>query len=154
MDPNNLESRVNCTRRGATNSRLNGIDVNDSATPMLALSTTAINTDSIEEFRFVTSGGKAEYGRNAGAQIELITRSGTSAWLGNAFEYHPGAPVRQITDNLTIVRGKHILKGGTGSEQSKHMQEEQIDNFVCSLDLLSCRKEARNLSPRGAQALA
>jgi hypothetical protein len=32
----------------------------------------------VREFRVVTHGGKAEYGRFAGAQIEMITRSGTN----------------------------------------------------------------------------
>jgi hypothetical protein len=48
---------------------------------------TANNSDSIGEFRIVTTGGKAEYGRSAGAQVELITRSGTNDWHGNVFEY-------------------------------------------------------------------
>jgi hypothetical protein len=82
-----LSSTVNGSRPGSTNSRLDGIDVNDSLTPYFGFATTAFNTDSIEEFRIVTSGGKAEYGRNAGGQIELITRSGTNTWHGNAFEF-------------------------------------------------------------------
>ena len=45
---------------------------------------TANNTDSVEEFRVITEGGKAEYGRNAGGQIELITRSGTNQYHGIA----------------------------------------------------------------------
>lgn len=80
-------SRVNGTRSGSTNSRLDGIEVSDTATPRLALINACTNTDSVEEFRIVTSGGKAEYGRSAGAQIELITRSGSNTWHGNAFEY-------------------------------------------------------------------
>jgi len=90
IDPSGsfIASRVNGTRRGSANSRLDGIDVNDTATPFLGLSTTANNTDSIEEFRMVTSGGKAEYGRGVGAQIELITRSGGNTVHGNVFEYH------------------------------------------------------------------
>jgi len=78
---------VNGSRDGSTNSKLDGIDVNDSVTPRFGLSTTGLNMDSVEEFRIVASGGKAEYGRNAGAQIELITRSGSNTWHGNAFEY-------------------------------------------------------------------
>ncbi len=80
-------SRVNGLRQGANNSKLDGIDVNDSVVPRLGLSLTANNTDSIGEFRVVTTGGKAEYGRSAGAQVELITRSGTNEWHGNLFEY-------------------------------------------------------------------
>ncbi len=80
-------SRVNGTRQGSANARLDGVDVNDAFNPRLVFATTAQNTDSIEEFRMITSGGKAEYGRNAGGQIELITRSGANTFHGNAFEY-------------------------------------------------------------------
>src|SRR5258708_6639722 len=38
--------------------------------------------------RTITNGAKAEYGRNAGATVELITRSGTNSFHGNLFEYH------------------------------------------------------------------
>lgn len=82
-----LSGSVNGARKGSSNSTLDGIDTNDSQTPFLSLATTPINTDSVEEFRMVTSGGKAEYGRSAGGQIELITRSGSNTWHGNAFEY-------------------------------------------------------------------
>jgi hypothetical protein len=88
-DPNNTSvSRVNGTRTGSANSRLDGIDANDPYTPRLLVAGPAQNMDSIEEFRVVTNGGKAEYGRNAGAQIELITRAGTNTWHGSLFEYH------------------------------------------------------------------
>jgi hypothetical protein len=80
-------SRINGNRQGSNNSRLDGIDVNDSLVPRLGLSLTSNNTDSIGEFRIITSGGKAEYGRNAGGQVELITRSGTNQFHGNAFDY-------------------------------------------------------------------
>jgi len=80
-------SRVNGTRQGSNNLVLDGIDVNDSYLPRLGLTLTSNNTDSIEEFRVVTNGGKAEYGRSAGAQVELITRAGTNRWSGNAFDY-------------------------------------------------------------------
>ena len=80
-------SRVNGLRQGANNSKLDGIDINDSVVPRLGLSLTANNTDSIGEFRMVLGGGKAEYGRNAGGQVELITRSGSNDFHGNAFDY-------------------------------------------------------------------
>ena len=84
---NETYSRVNGLRQGSNNTTLDGIDVNDHAVPRLGLAMTANNTDSVEEFRVVTNGGKAEYGRNAGAQVELITRSGTNKYHGNAFDY-------------------------------------------------------------------
>lgn len=83
----NSFSRINGARQGSNNAKLDGIDVNDAVVPRLGLSLTAVNTDSVEEFRMITNGGKAEYGRNAGGQVEMITRSGTNQFHGAAFEY-------------------------------------------------------------------
>ena len=80
-------SHINGNRGGSNNATLDGIDVNDSLVPRLGLSLTANNTDSIAEFRIVTTAGKAEYGRSSGGQVELITRSGTNSYHGNVFDY-------------------------------------------------------------------
>lgn len=80
-------SRVNGARQGSNNAKLDGIDVNDAVVPRLGLSLTSINTDSVEEFRMITNGAKAEYGRNAGGQLEMITRTGTNKFHGAGFEY-------------------------------------------------------------------
>jgi hypothetical protein len=80
-------SRINGQRQGSNNTTLDGIDVNDAVVPRLGLSLTANNTDSIGEFRIITEGAKAEYGRNSGGQVELITRSGSNTYHGAAFDY-------------------------------------------------------------------
>ncbi|MBI3210137.1 MAG: TonB-dependent receptor [Candidatus Solibacter usitatus] len=80
-------TNINGTRQGSNNTKLDGIDANDAVVPRLGLSLTAVNLDSVEEVRVVTNGGKAEYGRNAGGQVEMITRSGTNRFSGNAYEY-------------------------------------------------------------------
>src|SRR5262249_15143322 len=83
IDPNNLSnSRVNGTRQGSNNTTLDGMYVSDPTAPSLGLVLSANNTDSIGEFRMVTSGSKAEYGYNAGANVQLITRSGTNRYSG------------------------------------------------------------------------
>ena len=80
-------AHVNGLRGGSNNNTLDGIDVNDSVAPRIGLSLTANNTDSVEEARVVTDGGKAEYGRSAGGQVQLITRGGTNQFHGNGFDY-------------------------------------------------------------------
>lgn len=45
------------------------------------------NLDSIEEFRILTNNVDAEFGNYAGAQINVVTKSGTNNWHGNAFEF-------------------------------------------------------------------
>ena len=45
------------------------------------------NLDSIAEFRILTNNFDAEYGNYAGAQINVVTKSGTNQWHGNVFEF-------------------------------------------------------------------
>jgi hypothetical protein len=80
-------TRINGTRQGSNNTRLDGIDANDAVVPRLGLSLTSVNTDSVEEVRLITNGSKAEYGRNAGGQVEMVTRSGSNRFRGNLFDY-------------------------------------------------------------------
>lgn len=88
IDPSDVTfTRLNGTRQGSSNASLDGIEVNDPVAPRQGLSMTPNTTDSVEEFRVVTNGGKAEYGRNAGGQIQMITRSGTNSFHGGAWDY-------------------------------------------------------------------
>ncbi len=43
--------------------------------------------DATEEFRVITNTFNAEYGRNAGSVVNIITKSGTNQWHGNVFEF-------------------------------------------------------------------
>jgi hypothetical protein len=46
-----------------------------------------VSLDALEEFRIQTSTFAPEYGRTPGAQISVVTRSGTNTFHGTAFEY-------------------------------------------------------------------
>ena len=45
------------------------------------------NPDAVAEFRILTSNYNAEYGRNAGGIISVVTRSGSNDFHGSAYEY-------------------------------------------------------------------
>ena len=45
------------------------------------------NPDTIAEFRILESNYSAEYGRNAGGIVSVVTKSGTNEWHGSAFEF-------------------------------------------------------------------
>ena len=44
--------------------------------------------DSLQEFRVTTSNYDASAGRSSGAQVNLVTKSGTNAFHGSLYEYH------------------------------------------------------------------
>jgi hypothetical protein len=49
---------------------------------------TTLGMDAIREFRVESNAYSAEFGRNFGGQINVLTRSGTNALHGSAFEFH------------------------------------------------------------------
>src|SRR6185312_8393218 len=46
------------------------------------------NPDAVQEFKVLTSNFTAEYGRNSGGIVTVVTKSGTNAFHGSAFEYN------------------------------------------------------------------
>jgi len=46
-----------------------------------------VSLDALQEFRIETSSFAPEYGRTPGAQVSVVTKSGTNALRGTAFEY-------------------------------------------------------------------
>jgi len=47
-----------------------------------------INPDAIEEVKILTSNYQAEFGKAAGGQIAIVTKSGTNQWHGNGRFFH------------------------------------------------------------------
>ncbi|MBM3736013.1 MAG: TonB-dependent receptor [Acidobacteria bacterium] len=71
-------------REEFNNFTLDGADNNDPYTNRYVLQP---SVESIREFRVLSNSYSAEYGRNAGAQVNVVTRSGTNSWHGAAYEY-------------------------------------------------------------------
>jgi hypothetical protein len=72
--------------RGITTTQ-DGIDISDPVIPRGELTNSPVNPEALQEFRVITSNAKAEYGRSAGGQVELVTRSGTNALNGTLYEF-------------------------------------------------------------------
>src|SRR5712671_76792 len=75
---------VNGGRGRANNFSVNGGDANDQ---FVNLPTVQPSPDSIQEFRVLTNTFDAEYGRNSGSVVNVITKSGTNAFHGNLYEF-------------------------------------------------------------------
>jgi len=54
---------------------------------VLGSTNTLVSVDAMQEFRIQTSTYAAEFGRTPGAQVSIVTRSGTNQFHGTAFEY-------------------------------------------------------------------
>lgn len=75
---------VNGAREEFNNFLLDGADNNDPYTNRYLLQPPV---DVIQAFKVITGTYSAEYGRSAGAQVNIITRSGTNDWHGDLYEY-------------------------------------------------------------------
>jgi len=68
---------------------LDGTLMNDFTNgPAGSAASTSLGTETVREFRVETNAYSAEFGRNSGGQINVITRSGQNAWHGSLYEYH------------------------------------------------------------------
>jgi len=78
---------VNGGRSDQGNITLDGVDDNDQVNGYAFTPILRETLDSVEEFRVTTGNGNADQGRSSGAQISLITKSGTNKFHGSAYEY-------------------------------------------------------------------
>jgi hypothetical protein len=72
-------------RSDQANITLDGIDVNEQQTGEAFTPVLRVNPDTIEEFRVTTTNAEASKGRSSGAQISLITKTGTNSFRGNLY---------------------------------------------------------------------
>jgi hypothetical protein len=103
---------VNGQRSEFNNFLLDGLDNNSYGTSNQDFSNQAIqpSPDAIDEFRVETDNYSAEYGRSAGAVINVSIKSGTNLFHGNAYEYIRNTVLNAIgpfTPPVNTLTGKH-----------------------------------------------
>ena len=93
------------SRADQANITLDGVDINEAQTNTIIGADPAngtdienlspsnstvlrLNSEAIEEFRVTTTNPNASQGRSAGAQVSLVTKSGSNDWHGAAFEFY------------------------------------------------------------------
>src|SRR4030095_1191857 len=70
------------------NFQMNGVQINDlQASGFFSGGTAIPNPDAIEEFKVQTGQLHASFGRNAGANINIVTKSGANEFHGTVFEF-------------------------------------------------------------------
>jgi hypothetical protein len=76
---------VNGGKTDQANVTLDGVDVNDQQNHTAFTSVLRVTLDSIQEFRTVTTNSGADMGRTSGAQVGLVTKSGTNQLHGSLY---------------------------------------------------------------------
>ncbi|HVG27833.1 MAG TPA: TonB-dependent receptor, partial [Acidobacteriaceae bacterium] len=117
----------------ANNIQFNGIDANNLAQNSAANDNEEVGTaipapDAIQEFRVQTANFDAAYGRGSGANVDLVTKAGSSRFHGSAWEFvrnnlfnanefflkQEGAPRPDLKQNqFGASLGGPVLKGRT-----------------------------------------
>jgi hypothetical protein len=88
---------VNGGRSDQGNITLDGVDDNDQVSGYAFAGVLRETQDSVEEFRVTTSNANADAGRSSGAQVSLVTKSGTNKYHGAAYYYY--RPTNTVANN-------------------------------------------------------
>jgi len=113
----NVDTRsgaVNGARSDQSNITLDGVDVNDNNGGVAFTSVLPITADSVQEFRVTTGNYNADQGRSSGAQVSLVTKSGTNNFHGAVYEYHRNT-VTSANDYL--VKQSELASGESNRPQ-------------------------------------
>jgi hypothetical protein len=97
VETDSRSGAVNGARSDQSNVTLDGVDDNTQTLGLPFQGALRSTRDSVEEFRVVTSNSNADSGRSSGAQISLVTRSGTNKLHGSAYEYY--RPTNTVANN-------------------------------------------------------
>jgi len=87
-DQDSRSGAVSGARSDQSNVTLDGVDDNDQRQGYAFTGVLRSTLDSVEEFRVTTTNSNADSGRSSGAQVTLVTKSGTNNFHGSVYEYN------------------------------------------------------------------
>jgi hypothetical protein len=131
---------VNGGRSDQANVTLDGVDVNeqqrglDVVTGNAFSSVLRVTPDSVQEFRVTTTNPNANQGRSSGAQVSLVTKSGSNDWHGLLYEYHRNT-VTTANDWLSNAAGSYgpndaqVLRGVAKAGDKKSPRPPLLRNI-------------------------
>ena len=103
LDPR--EGVVNGVRGNQSNVTLDGVDSNDWQNQAAFTSALPVTLDSVQEFRVTTTNSNATNGLVGGAEVQLVTKSGSNDFHGNARWYYrtTGTSANSFFNNASDV---------------------------------------------------
>ncbi|HKP72691.1 MAG TPA: carboxypeptidase-like regulatory domain-containing protein [Pyrinomonadaceae bacterium] len=128
---------VNGGRADQANVTLDGVDVNeqqrglDIVTDEAFASVLRTTPDSLQEFRVTTTNPNADQGRSSGAQVSLVTKSGSNDWHGSLFEYHRNTvtTANDFFNNAAGVERPQLLRNIYGGSIGGPIKKDKLFFF-------------------------
>lgn len=103
------EGYVAGNRSDQSNITLDGVDVNEAQTNDIFDPVLRLNAEAVEEFRVTTTTANSAQGRSSGAQVSLVTKSGTNNFRGAIF----------LTGRRTQWTANNFFNNRAGIEREK-----------------------------------
>ena len=133
-------------RSDQSNVTLDGVDVNETQTNSVGANVQddplasnlpnnntvlRLNSEAIQEFRVTTTNPNANQGHSGGAQISLVTRSGSNDWHGSAFELYrsKGLAANYFFNNRTGVPKPQLIRHSFGGSVGGPIKKDRAFFF-------------------------
>jgi hypothetical protein len=117
---------VTGARSDQSNVTLDGVDINEAQSNSIGAAqdnaTTSqlpdnntvlrLNSEAIEEFRVTTANSNATQGRTSGAQVSIVSKSGSNEWHGSAYEFYrsKGLSANDFFNNRSGVPKPQLIR--------------------------------------------
>jgi hypothetical protein len=132
--------RISDSRNGAVsggksdqaNVTLDGVDVNDQQNRWAFASVLRVTLDSVQEFRVTTLNANADQGRTSGAQVALVTKSGTNEIHGSLYEYHRNTitTANSFFNNASNVERPQLIRNVFGASIGGPVVKNKLFYFL------------------------
>jgi len=111
---------------------LDGADVMDQNARTAFTSVLRVTLDSVEEFRVTTTNGDAATGRGSGADVQLVTKSGTNSLHGSLYEYRRGTETAAnlFFNNQAGVKVAPLLINVFGGSAGGPIKKNKLFGFI------------------------
>lgn len=129
LDPR--EGAVNGVRGNQSNVTLDGIEANDYQNQSAFTSAVPVTLDSLQEFRVVTTNATAASGAG-GAQVDMITKSGTNQFHGNArwFNRDTFLAANSYFNNANDISNPKLIRNIFGASLGGPVKKDRLFLFL------------------------
>ena len=126
------EGVVDGIRGNQTDVTLDGVDANDWQNQSAFTSALPVTPDSVEEFRVTTTNANATNGLTGGAQVQMVTRSGSDEFHGAAYWYYrtTGASANSWFNNDTGVERPKLQRNQAGGAVGGPIKKDRVFFFL------------------------